>query len=764
MEEPSTSNNEASADNENEISTCHCYKKPMHIAVMKGDIKTIVTLAEYGVKVSQVENGQTPLHLALIRGKLLAARKLISLGADLSIRNKDGFTPLHLAVIHDCVSLIDYLIDTESECDVNAFDENGNTALHIAVLLGKINAIHALLIRGADADFPNREVNAPLHIAIIQGNSDVLDIVLQYVTKPNILDKDELRPLHLAVLHNQIDAIPKIGCLDNIKVNYLNGDGDSALHLATKLGNLEAIAELYYLGANLNLKNSKGYSPIHLAVLHNKLTVIDTLVHCGARIDAADRHRNTPVHLAVMKKNIAALRLICYLRANINLRNSYGDAPLHSAIMSDCIHAVKVLLEFEANIIILNAKGMTPLHIAVCLGNKDIIETLIQYGASVHCVDVNGNSPLHSAAKFCNSIGIKTLIINGAGLNVQNKDDLTPMDCVMQYVKENTFKTATKAVADLYKKRNIKRRSPLSTHKILKCVKLLLKIEILGHFEHSKLNEPKYLSNIIPIVRNYINNSFFEVKLMKSTLLHEKLSFFEFVMSGWVDAMPLTCANASEVALNHILDVSTTKGYPVYRDIIISKLERPALLNKALYLRMHARHNGRTIFLDLDTVPLIVKQLSNADILNLLLAYSGVNLDNDVSESLNKLQESKHNSSSVEEKPAKVSKTTGSKKIQLSNNSLKNSVKNNKKKCISVATKSAKTKRALSSKKTAKGNHSPHSIKVSRKNYNSSVIKTAKEKHSTRSTKSKKGKGCHLNSTSSIRKRNSFNLKNKIKN
>ncbi|GBM09965.1 hypothetical protein AVEN_86838-1 [Araneus ventricosus] len=286
-----------------------------------------------------------------------------------------------------------------------------------------------------------------------------------------------------------------------------------------------------------------------------------------------------------------------------------------------------------------------------------------------------------------------------------------------------------------------------------------LKSLILYVFENNIVREPKHPPSCLPILMNYINDCHAEVKVMKSTLLHENIPFYAFVISGWLNTMPLTSASCTEIALNHILDVSTTKGYPIYRDVIASKLHRPALLKKVLCLGIHARHNGKTTFLYSDAVLFIIKHLSNADILNLLLAYSGLDPDVGVPESSNvnkrKFAVSEVGSSSANEKsdpicgtggiekawlselqksakksrslsansPERVSnsiitrskktsssETASGKKVQVPE--VKSSVKSGKGNCISVVNKSTKTKRASSRAETAKRNNCPLSMLI----------------------------------------------------
>ncbi|RLN91499.1 hypothetical protein BBJ28_00021197 [Nothophytophthora sp. Chile5] len=76
-----------------------------------------------------------------------------------NMKNKVGFSPLHLAVQNDedegfeaakvCVWLI------ENGVDVDAVDESGDTALHYAVELGRYDLVETLMKRGADSSIQN---------------------------------------------------------------------------------------------------------------------------------------------------------------------------------------------------------------------------------------------------------------------------------------------------------------------------------------------------------------------------------------------------------------------------------------------------------------------------------------------------------------------------------------------------------------------------------------------------------------------------------
>jgi ankyrin repeat protein len=85
--------------------------------------------------INGVDNdGRTPLHYAINKPDpvTINARRLIKMGADPSIADKNRVTPLHLAARNaESMDLIELLLNTEA-VDVNYVDDNGRTPLAYA--------------------------------------------------------------------------------------------------------------------------------------------------------------------------------------------------------------------------------------------------------------------------------------------------------------------------------------------------------------------------------------------------------------------------------------------------------------------------------------------------------------------------------------------------------------------------------------------------------------------------------------------------------
>jgi len=72
---------------------------PLRYAVIKGNVSCVRMLVEHGAltSIKRPEDGQTPLHLAALRNSEPLARLLYKFGADTSVFNDEGLTPLAIA-------------------------------------------------------------------------------------------------------------------------------------------------------------------------------------------------------------------------------------------------------------------------------------------------------------------------------------------------------------------------------------------------------------------------------------------------------------------------------------------------------------------------------------------------------------------------------------------------------------------------------------------------------------------------------------------
>lgn len=333
----------------------------LHDAISNRLTDTVEALIAAGVDVNNLNHNQeTPLHAAVATGHADIIHALIQAGADVTIRNSNGKTPLQIALDcgHHAVActisnalnnaLFKAISDNAIEkitalisagADINASDENGQRALHLATeisaydtelilaslstsssdgngyfpLKRKDPAIALYLIEaGADIKAQDEQGNTPLHNAAESGVPNIVNALIQAgadVDAPNI---DKQTPLHKAAMRGNaatVTLLIKAGA----HISALNKSAETPLHAAAACGNIDTIDILIKAGSNINAPRSNGDTPLHTAAYHGRLDVVKKLVSAGAQTDIKEHYGRTAIALAGAYSQPA---IVTYLESN----------------------------------------------------------------------------------------------------------------------------------------------------------------------------------------------------------------------------------------------------------------------------------------------------------------------------------------------------------------------------------------------------------------------------------------------------------------
>ncbi|CAB0032077.1 unnamed protein product [Trichogramma brassicae] len=229
------------------------------------------------------KSGNVPLHLALEYHNNKLVELLLRRGADQSLANNYGGTPLHLISNYiddeddELVELFFEIWDERQQtARVDVQDEEGNTPLHEAVNWGNKKVVEKLLRRGANANLATNYGMTPLHI--ICCNRDAEDDGLAKL----IFDICDERQLKL-----QVDAANECGYTPLHFVLYNHGDP-------------RLIELLLRRGANPNLVNERGMTPLHMICM--RASSRDELLEMFprlAQLEVVDKLGRTPLRWAV---------------------------------------------------------------------------------------------------------------------------------------------------------------------------------------------------------------------------------------------------------------------------------------------------------------------------------------------------------------------------------------------------------------------------------------------------------------------------------
>ncbi|XP_045510473.1 ankyrin repeat domain-containing protein 11 isoform X12 [Colias croceus] len=109
------------------------------------------------------ERGETPLHVAAIRGDHEQVKKLIDQGQDPDVTDFAGWTPLHEACSYGWLQVVMVLVN--GGANVNAKGLDDDTPLHDAATSGNLKMVKFLIEHGAEPFVKNTKGKAPLDYA-----------------------------------------------------------------------------------------------------------------------------------------------------------------------------------------------------------------------------------------------------------------------------------------------------------------------------------------------------------------------------------------------------------------------------------------------------------------------------------------------------------------------------------------------------------------------------------------------------------------------
>ncbi len=201
----------------------------------------------------------TALHQAVQLGLVDIVQLLLERGADPNLRDGDGDSPLHLAILNHHAQIIRQLLNQGA--DPNAINDDGNTPLLLASESGDRHIVRLLLDKGADPNLRDKSDNSVLHLAIGKGYEPVVAMLLNQEADPNAINDDGNTPLLLA---SESGYQHIVGLLLNKGADpNLGTDGCLPLHLATKEGYKDIVGMLLDKGANPNLEDEDKNFPLH---------------------------------------------------------------------------------------------------------------------------------------------------------------------------------------------------------------------------------------------------------------------------------------------------------------------------------------------------------------------------------------------------------------------------------------------------------------------------------------------------------------------
>lgn len=317
---------------------------------------------------NQGENGNYPLHYAVLGNDFKIIKKIISNNFDPELPNNKGETALHLAIQEGNYEIVNYLL---FKSDLHVKDSEGNSALHKITSATSYNIFSLLLSNGANIKDLNNNKDNILHILAKQTSFNLyLEQIMRICldNKLDILQKniENDSPIEIALKmrntpflkvlkeHNP-DIINNFFKHNNSIMNEIINNKNIFFHLLDSniisfdynfiftlfdLQTLHKCIEKDLLDIN-HKEQLTGLSRLHLAVINNEVDIVNFLIKNNADINIKDIHLNTPLHYIKKNTNIDIAEILIHNGANVDQINDEGISPRNELD----IHKIIILQE-----------------------------------------------------------------------------------------------------------------------------------------------------------------------------------------------------------------------------------------------------------------------------------------------------------------------------------------------------------------------------------------------------------------------------------
>uniref|UniRef100_A0A1I8HXA5 ANK_REP_REGION domain-containing protein n=1 Tax=Macrostomum lignano TaxID=282301 RepID=A0A1I8HXA5_9PLAT len=341
------------------------------------------------------ENGMTILHHLILAGDIQLLRavrrnpKCSFLKEIVNDQDADGNSALHLALMTGRLDMAAVLSDLQCRTDLR--NARGHLPLHVAVSENKLSLVrwlfdHCKISVRPDAEEPEG-TQSPLHLSATMGNLLVFEYLQQKNFKPETVCSNKNNCAHYAAIHGNLHILEAIfGCPE--RENLLKEENCQNLTplLCAILNGHERVARFLYEKnpvmppTAINLLVQRGHQQMFdwvskterpgtallSAVCSGNLHLIKKLIR-----DSTDWQKNIDedqqdsfAHVAASFGHGHLLRFLNDKQVNLDLKNKNGDTPLLKCASSGHLVLMKLLQEFNCIVEEKNEMDRSIVHLA----------------------------------------------------------------------------------------------------------------------------------------------------------------------------------------------------------------------------------------------------------------------------------------------------------------------------------------------------------------------------------------------------------------
>ncbi|KAM0081537.1 hypothetical protein ACKRZS_006323 [Fusarium odoratissimum] len=213
-------------------------------------------------------------------------------------------------------------------------------------------------------------------------------------------------------------------------------NGDTPLHLAAILGDVEIVQRILEYGVDIDTLNRNVGVPLEEAVRHSRESASMRLLESGT-VDTCGENSRTALTETSSVSNLAPMETLIEKGAKVDFPDINGQTALMEASKRGHNRIDELLLENQSNVDHQDHKGDTALMKA-CIGDHaDVIELLVAANAQLDIENDKGDTALDHGGRYCGEDSIKRLLHQSTDPTIRDQHSGTVLISASHWKRPN---------------------------------------------------------------------------------------------------------------------------------------------------------------------------------------------------------------------------------------------------------------------------------------------------------------------------------------